>query len=307
MRGNEIVRAARLDAALVDYAVNTPLLGIADGAARSVLVEQLVESCRRVDFVTRVAERGISPDREDPQGPIFDPIRAAILKMRNGEIDEAYWLIFLAIHFGRHSEDGWELVRNVYGRLGAPPIWTWASVVANPPAFRQWMGANGIQLAQWRFGNHRKYESLSAVSASGTPTVIESYIAWVGPPRTHTAVVQNAQQQVGHDPGAMFDYLYNSMNEVRRFGRLARFDYLTMIAKVGLAAIQPPTAYLANATGPKRGARLLFGGAPDSNISPTVLEERLIELDDFLNVGQQVLEDALCNWQKSPTVFVPFR
>ncbi|MGX7875922.1 alpha-glutamyl/putrescinyl thymine pyrophosphorylase clade 3 protein [Mesorhizobium sp. ORM6] len=207
---------------MVDYAANTPLPGIAEAAARSVLVEQLVESCRRVDFVTRVAERGISPEREDPQSLIFDPIRAAILKMHNGETDEAYWLIFLAIHFGRHSEDGWELVRNVYGRLGALPIWTWASVVADPAAFRQWMGANGDQLRQWRFGNHRKYESLSAVSAAGTPSVVESYIAWVGPPRTHAAVVQNAQQQAGHDLGAIFDFLYESMANVTRFGRLAR-------------------------------------------------------------------------------------
>ncbi|MGX7875923.1 alpha-glutamyl/putrescinyl thymine pyrophosphorylase clade 3 protein [Mesorhizobium sp. ORM6] len=80
-----------------------------------------------------------------------------------------------------------------------------------------------------------------------------------------------------------------------------------MIAKVGLAAIRPPTAYLAAATGPKRGARLLFGGAHDSNISPRELEGRLVELDGVLHLGQQVLEDALCNWQKSPTIFVPFR
>ncbi|RUW71125.1 MULTISPECIES: hypothetical protein [unclassified Mesorhizobium] len=307
MRGNEVARAAELDAGLVDFAANTPLPGIANAEARSVLVEQLVESCRRIDFVTRVAERGISPERENPHSPIFDPIRAAILKMLNGEMDEAYWLIFLAIHFGKHSDDGWELVRNVYGRLGALPIWTWASVVANPAAFRQWMGANGNQLAQWRFGNHRKYESLSAVSESGTPSVVESYIAWVGPPRTHAAVVQNAQQQVGHDPGAIFDFLYKSMAGVARFGRLATFDYLTMIAKVGLATIRPPTAYLAAATGPKKGARLLFGGARNAKISPRELEGRLVELDKLLNVGQQVLEDALCNWQKSPTSFVPFR
>jgi len=216
-------------------------------------------------------------------------------------------LVFLAIHFGKHSEDGWSLVRNVYGRLGEFPIWTWAEVSANLALFRQWMAANEAQLGQWRFGNHRKYETLNAVSASGTPAIVESYVAWINPPRTHTAVIQSAQQQVGHEPGALFDYLYDSMAAVRRFGRLARFDYLTMVAKVGLATIHPPVAYLTNATGPKRGARLLFGGSTDAAISPTKLEGLLVELDQELGVGQQVLEDALCNWQKSPLIFIPFR
>jgi hypothetical protein len=33
----------------------------------------------------------------------------------------------------------------------------------------------------------------------------------------------------------------------------------------------------------------------------------LIELDADLKVGMQVLEDALCNWQKSPAHFERFR
>ena len=148
------------------------------------------------------------------------------------------------------------------------PIWTWAEVSANLVTFRQWVAANEVQLKQWRFGNHRKYESLNATSASGTPAIVESYVAWINPPRTHTAVLQSAQQQVGHDSAALFNYLYESMTAVRRFGRLARFDFLTMVAKVGLAAIHPPVAYLATATGPKRGARLLFGGSPVAAISP---------------------------------------
>jgi hypothetical protein len=307
MRGNEIARAEALTDTLRACAATTPLPGIANDVACSVLVEQLVESCRRVDFVSRIQARDISPERANPQSQIFDPIRAAVLQRQNGQIDEAYWLVFLAIHFGKHSEDGWSLVKNVYGRLGGLPVWTWAEVSANVTAFREWVGDNEDQLRLRRFGNHRKYESLTANSPSGTPAIVESYIAWISPPRTHTAVVQSAQQQVGHDPGAQFNYLYESMAAVTRFGRLARFDYLTMVAKVGLAAIHPPVAYLTTATGPKRGARLLFGGATDAAIAPKELEKLMVELDQELGVGQQVLEDALCNWQKSPLIFVPFR
>ena len=51
------------------------------------------------------------------------------------------------------------------------------------------------------------------------------------------------------------------------------------------------------------GARLLFGG----NNSLVSLNNWLVELGAELNVGMQVLEDALCNWQKSPDKFRRFR
>ena len=57
----------------------------------------------------------------------------------------------------------------------------------------------------------------------------------------------------------VFDYLYRSMDAVASFGRMAKFDYLTMVAKLGLAPIEPGSTYMPGATGPLSGARLLFG------------------------------------------------
>jgi hypothetical protein len=38
-----------------------------------------------------------------------------------------------------------------------------------------------------------------------------------------------------------------------------------------------------------------------------LLEDWLLELDATLGVGMQVMEDSLCNWQKSPIRFKHFR
>jgi hypothetical protein len=84
---------------------------------------------------------------------------------------------------------------------------------------------------------------------------------------------------------------------------LARFDYLTMVGKLELAAILPGSTYLEGSSGPLDGARLLFG----RNERAQVLDAWLVELGEQLGVGMQVLEDALCNWQKSPNKFRPFR
>jgi len=150
------------------------------------------------------------------------------------------------------------------------------------------------------FGNHRKYESLSGSSLAGTGTIVASYVDWVMELGSHRALIDHALKEANGDPKVAFDLLYKSMSKnVYRFGRLAKFDYLTMLGKLGLAPIEAASTYLTGATGPLSGARLLFG----KKLSPKALDQMLIHLDLELNVGMQVLEDSLCNWQKSPNQY----
>jgi hypothetical protein len=80
-----------------------------------------------------------------------------------------------------------------------------------------------------------------------------------------------------------------------------------MIGKIGLSNIEPGKPYLAGATGPLRGARLLFLGDLSARADLTTLESLSITFGASLGVGMQVVEDALCNWQKSPNAFKAFR
>lgn len=80
-----------------------------------------------------------------------------------------------------------------------------------------------------------------------------------------------------------------------------------MVGKLDLAHIEPGSAYLKGATGPLTGARLLLGNRKTPALSAADLDECLVKLDAELGVGMQVLEDALCNWQKSPKQFKKFR
>ncbi|MBO0876130.1 MAG: hypothetical protein J2P19_22350 [Pseudonocardia sp.] len=92
-----------------------------------------------------------------------------------------------------------------------------------------------------------------------------------------------------------------------RFGRTARFDYLTMLGKIGLAEVEPDCAHLVGSTGPQRGARLLLEGRKNGAPTAQLLEKRIASVQEALDISYDVLEDALCNWQKSPNSFVPFR
>lgn len=313
MRPSERVRANRLGNELRNFDAQVQELpGIRLPGHFTCLVEQLVESRRRIEFIHHIRDEQHDPRRLDPATSIFDPLRASVLLYRRGDVDEAYWLVFLAVHFGKHVRDGWRLVRDVYGRLGGPGLWDWGATSADPPAFRAWLAANADTLrgndgVLRRFSNHRKYESLNPYSMAGTGAVVASYIAWVRPPRTHQEMVRQAHQVVGQNPREVFHYLYCSMNAVQRFGRLAKFDYLAMLDKLGISPIEPGSAYLAEATGPLKGARLLFVGDVNAKLGGRVLDGRLAMLDEYLQVGMQTLEDALCNWQKSPASFISFK
>lgn len=304
-RGDQERARRQIRAGLARYEKrNGALPGICDSAVRECFVLQVVDSMRRVEYPQQLLKRSIGVICTDPSSVNYDPLRAAIYFYRQGEIDEAFWQLFYFVHFGKSLGGGWRLARDVYSGLGPKHRWTWAKTSRDLPGFRSWMAKEHLK---WKgdgvsraFGNHRKREGYAAI-----PTVVESYVAWVGAKRGHVGLIGEAEKTAGPSPAAVFDHLYGSMN-VHRFGRTARFDYLTMVGKLGFASLEPGVAYLKNATGPKKGARLLLGGERAANIDWPDLERRLVELAADLGVGQQVMEDSLCNWQKAPEIYMHF-
>jgi hypothetical protein len=311
LRPKDRQRAAALVAAFRKYeARHHPLPGIENRAHQDALVQQILESIHRVEYVARIRQRPISPNRADATSDAFDPLKAAILHYDAGNIDEAFWLVFIFVHFGKSARTGWRLARDVYGSLGGSP-WTWARISGNSGAFRNWLASNQLTLQgrdgiSRQFGAHRQYLSIDATTSAGTGAAFVTYVEWVGPTRSHCTRIEQALNDTGGDARKAFNVLYRSLASVKSFGRLARFDYLTMLGKLQFAAIEPGSTYMSGATGPVRGARLLFGSQA-ARLSTGEIDSRLIKLADVANVGMQVLEDSLCNWQKSPDRFVAFR
>lgn len=295
------------------YSHSTEALpGIESEAALDTLVFQIIESIRRIRFVSEIAARPISLSRLDPRSELFDPIRAALLKISARELDEAGWLIFLFTHFGKNQKSGYRLLRDVYGRLGQGGEWDWNKTLNDVFGFRQWLDRNANALKTDRtghraFGNHRKYQSLDAWKENGTGAAIESYIAWVKSAGGHKELFERALTAAAGDRQEAFRSLYREMAAVNSFGRTAKFDYLSMVGKTGLARIEPDSVYFHGATGPVTGAKLLFRGDETADVSISSLERSADTLADTLGIGKQAMEDSLCNWQKSPTNPIRFR
>lgn len=286
-----------------------PLPGIRSLANRQTFAMQVIDSQRRVEYVAVAAARTRDAGFANPEHAAFDPLKAAMISCRAHNIDEACWLVFLFVHFGRHPKAEWRFAREVYGRLGHQPHWTWAETSANPQQFRDWLRASQDHLLRGSdrgFGNHRKYQSMDADKPVGTGSAVCTYVNWVTAYGGHRQLFDHALEQCEGDARRTFDWLYRSMGAVASFGRTARFDYLTMLGKLRLAAIEPGKAYLSGATGPLSGARLMLQGSMAVELPATELEARLSGLARYLGVGMQVIEDSLCNWQKSPDKYVYF-
>lgn len=287
-----------------------PLPGIASAQRIQCWAQQIVSSLRRISYTSTLLMRGVDQARCDPHSDIFDPIKGAIHFQRNGLLDEAVWLVFLLTHFGKHAEDGWKLAANVYGSFGEGPVWTFAHYGADRIGFENMLAANSGRLEDasisGRFSNHRKFQSKKPRAIAKT---FCTYYDWQTEFGGFRERIITTHENVGQEPRAAFDALYKSMKEVFGFGggRLGRFDFLTMLGKLQLAPITPGSVYLAKATGPLAGARLLFFGDRTHPITGRALEPRVDALDEILGVGKQVIEDSLCNWQKSPDAYVYFR
>lgn len=306
MRESERELAEQLAERFADFeGESSALPGIVPPGRLNALIRQIVDSDRRNRYVTYLLGTDLSASRTDPQSALFDPLKAAVLHARNGDIDEAFWMVFLCVHFGRHRNGRWRYAADVYRGDGPGQSWTWTHLVKDVEGFRDWMDHNAerirLDVPRSGFGNHRKYESLAS-----TGRTVSTYVEWVGELHHHLNRFDDALAYSSTSSEA-FDILFRSLASVRRFGRTAKFDYLTMIGRLSLSEIAPGRAYISGSTGPLKGARLLFDAPTGRKSRPRALELKVIELQSHLQVGFDTIEDALCNWQKSPGAFRPFR
>jgi len=279
--------------------------GIADARAREALAMQIVASLRREEYFRRIQQRGpIQAARADPHSASFEAELGVVHFLQTGQRDEAAWLIFLMVYLAKPEGSGWTRLRDIYGIRGQGR-WTWNIVSADPQAFEHWLAENW-QTIRGKFGNHRKYASIRAGANGWMGPAVTRYIQWVNEAGGHDALFGRLIHEAGNDPHSIFDRFYKVL-PVKGFGRLGRFDWVAMLARYGFMPAEAGSAYLKGATGPVAGIKLLFANNPEAKLSLADMQQRLDALDGYLGVGMEVLEDAICNWQKTQFEFKHFK
>lgn len=284
----------------------TPLVGLTNQDSKAVLIAQLVDSVRRLEYLRVKSMRAKSENLHTPYSGSFDPFGGAAKLYKTGRIDDAYWLVYLATHCGKHKFDGWNLTEDIYGKFEQGGIWDWQASKNNPDAITEWFNEIYPEVTSAgrsrRFGNHRKYETLKP-GRKGTGHALKSYILWINEYGSHQEMIASAQKDVGQNPQNVFKFMYKELDKVSKMGRLGKFDFLCNLSNLQISPILPDKAYISDATGPLSGAKMLFGGG----LNKPELETACAALATQLSVSPQVIEDALCNWQKSTQEYIYFR
>lgn len=205
----------------------------------------------------------------------------------------------MLIYTDDSDESDWAFIRKLYGAegLGLKTALTWEVVNEAPDLLNERLDALVKILAEShpkpKFGHHRAYELFKHL-----PMVYINYIGLINEQGGHEAMFRLQDQPV--DCTDYFKTRYDLIkNIIYRFGRLSTFEFLCLLGKMDLADVAPDSCYIAEASGPKRGARLLFG-----ILNNEQLDEHAVHLADHLNVSYQEMEAALCHWQKSPNRFI---
>lgn len=283
-----------------DYGV---LPGIESNDRRDSFVCQVYDSCKRVEVVNLLKQRGQGVMSTDPHGGSFNPLKGAIYFNSIGEFEEAVWLVFLLTVTGKHKRTRWELCKNLYGGTTTNITWNWNQVFNNISRYIDWINENrAIIKREASFGNHRKFETFKPGNNSNANT-IQTYLELIKGYGSQKAFFTNVINNTSSLMEA-FDRLYDILDPVNRFGRTSKFDFLTMLGKINIIPVEPGKLYLNNSTGPLQGCRILFG----ENMKTEVYENKLSNLHITLDqkFGMQILEDAICNWQKSPNRYTKF-
>lgn len=245
-----------------------------------------------IDHIDRSSRLRKSMERRFSKGewPNTDIIFFICEARDAGDLDEALWRAFLAAHFGRDSASGNQkgsAARLLCGFKNAP-VWTWCVVKDAPGAFHRWLLSRRTELRSLLYGNHRKYESKKP---DDIWAVIESFIDLVNGHGNRPSLLFSTDASMSRQD--RFDLLFERLRALHRFGRTGRFDFLSLLADLGLVKAHPGSCCLRGSTGPLNGARLLWGRRPVGE-----LDELAADLARKLGVSPLVIEDALCNWQK---------
>lgn len=287
-----------------------PLPGIADVENKECLISQIMDSIRRVKYISVLRRKPLTGHCANAVLIGFNPITAASWHFRNGNIDEAMWLTFLSTYFGKSKSSGWALTRGFYSNLGsAPAYWTWDRVYNNFGDFVLWLRNNAEELKKLgAFSNHRRYTSFRVDSNTGPISVFSNYLEWVGNGGSHELKIQSIVNKATELDQPVFKVFYNSIPSGMSLARLGKFDYLTMLSKLGIVDMIADSTYMTGATGPKSGAKLLFWGSTGAKVSNKEIEKRMDTLARYLNIehGMQIIEDSVCNWQKYPDRYTRF-
>lgn len=260
-----------------------------DNDVISVLSHQTIDSIRRISIYEAYAIK--ARRAEQLNLPFIDTSNPFTLSQRSSlEVDSKVWYIYLATYFGKSNKSKWKLFNKAVFRKDRTLI-RLKEIQTNREKYYSYLkdidffeGAN--------FSNHRKYTKKALEGHNGLINSIDYFL--------------DNLDHYSHSKLVEFDLIFRNAMRIPNFGRMAAFDFTSSLCKCNLNVKDPISMYHHSSTGPLRALKDILILADCKDVSKSAQVEFGNNLLDWFirhfntQVVAQVLEDAICNWQKSP-------
>lgn len=205
------------------------------------------------------------------------------------------WIVYLATYFGKSNKSNWELFKRASFRKDQSLIQLKEIEANRGNYFKYLMSFDFFEGCS--FSNHRKY---TAKKLSGDKGLFRSM-----------EFLLNNIQNFTPNKEMEFHEMNKLSQEIPNFGRLAGFDFTSALVKCRILINEPMSMYANHSTGPLQGLALLLK-LTKSNTTKKSQIQLSFDLMDWFSANSeifmvgQVLEDAVCNWQKDTTTYTRY-
>lgn len=263
-----------------------------DANELNILARQTHDSIRRIEIYEAYKKRATRATYEKLDFH-HTSIPFVLAQRSDLSLINRLWVLFVATYFGKSNKSKWELFnRATFDNNGS--IILFENIQKDLNKYFEHLSSFDF-FEGCTYSNHRKF---TPKRLNGQKGVFESM----------EYIVENIDQYSVENK-MDFDSMYKLAQKTPNFGRLAAFDFSSSLVKCGLNIEEPQSMYAEHSTGPLNAVGLLLRLTNKS----TLLTEKLRicsslmkwfqENTDIFMVGQ-VLEDAICNWQKNTTQYI---
>lgn len=265
-----------------------------DADKLNILARQTNDSIRRIDVYKSYKKRALQAVNKK-----LDFLHTSIpfVLAQRSDLDEInkVWVLYLATYFGKSNKSKWELFnRATFDNSGS--ILLFENIQKDLDKYFKYLSSFNFFDGR-TYSNHRKF---TAKRLTGEKGVFESMEYFVKNIDQYS--VKNKMD---------FHSMYELAQKIPNFGRLAAFDFSSSLVKCGLDIEEPKSMYAEHSTGPLDALGLLLKLTNnDSSYKSKIklsfdLMKWFIENTRIFMTGQ-VLEDAICNWQKNISTYVRY-
>lgn len=259
-----------------------------------ILSKQTSDSIRRIKIYETYRLRALQAVKE--KETFIHSSNPFVLAQRTDlSIKERLWIVYLATYFGKSNKSKWELFKRASFRKDNTLI-KFEEIQEDLVSYFNYLLSFDF-FDGCSYSNHRKFTAKKLIGEKGLFNSIEYLIS-------HINLYLNENEIEFHD-------MYVESKKIPNFGRLAGFDFTCTLVKCGLNVKEPISMYADYSTGPLEGLKLLLN-LTGKNTSKTSQIQLSVDLMDwFLKNSKifmvgQVLEDAICNWQKDTSNYIRY-